>query len=125
MDSLYFTKGRTAFLHNQGITPIFFGDGLGVKFDRVSLQTMKQLIIRVLSVISIWAAGLHLSAQEIVPLYTGSIPGSKTTQTGTEEANGMIRKVYTPTLEVFLPEKEIAVGSAVIICPGGGYGVIV
>src|SRR5690606_27487095 len=58
-------------------------------------------------------------------LYTGSIPGSKTTQTGTEEANGMIRKVYTPTLEVFLPEKEIAVGSAVIICPGGGYGVIV
>lgn len=30
-------------------------------------------------------------------------------------------KVSTPTLSIFLPKKELSNGTAVVICPGGGY----
>ncbi|MCJ7674715.1 MAG: hypothetical protein MUO33_06130, partial [Sedimentisphaerales bacterium] len=29
-----------------------------------------------------------------------------------------------PTLMIYLPPEQIAAGSAVVICPGGGYGVL-
>jgi len=35
-----------------------------------------------------------------------------------------LNKPYTPYIKVFLPEKEKATGRAVVICPGGGYGMI-
>jgi acetyl esterase/lipase len=64
-------------------------------------------------------------AQENINLYPGKIPNSK--ETGIKETNtsGMYRGVTTPTLEIYLPEKEKATGAAVVICPGGGYSVIV
>jgi len=64
-------------------------------------------------------------AQEVVELYTGAIPNSK--QMGKNETfnSGMFRGVSKPTLEVYLPEKEKATGTAIIIIPGGGYGVVV
>jgi acetyl esterase/lipase len=37
----------------------------------------------------------------------------------------MFRKSIIPTLEVYLPADSNASGTAVIICPGGGYSVIV
>src|SRR5690606_34112740 len=39
--------------------------------------------------------------------------------------NGMYRQSAFPTLEVFLADKDKSTGAAVIICPGGGYSVIV
>jgi acetyl esterase/lipase len=35
-----------------------------------------------------------------------------------------VSQVTSPALEVFLPEKDKACGSAVVICPGGGYSVL-
>ena len=73
----------------------------------------------------------NLNAQEIVKLYPGVIPGSKSTPADFKETapvgdDGIIRisKVSEPTLTVFLPSKEKATGAAVIICPGGGYGIL-
>lgn len=64
-------------------------------------------------------------AQEIINIYPGAIPGSITSnKTETKDA-GLFRNVTNPTLEVYLPEKEIASGAAVIICPGGSYAVLV
>lgn len=37
----------------------------------------------------------------------------------------MFRGVTKPTLEVYLPEKEKATGTAMIVIPGGGYAVVV
>ena len=37
----------------------------------------------------------------------------------------MFAGVTKPTLEIYLPEKENATGAAVVICPGGGYAVVV
>ena len=33
----------------------------------------------------------------------------------------MVRNVVTPTLTVFLPEPAKATGTAVVVCPGGGF----
>jgi len=72
-----------------------------------------------------------LRAQENVLLYPGAIPGSKPTPVDFKEViengkDGILRvsKVSQPTLSVFLPAKEKATGAAVIICPGGGYGIL-
>lgn len=71
---------------------------------------------------------LSLNAQEVIHIYNGAIPNSKgEIPEGVDfEGNpGMIRKVYNPSLEIYLPEEGKANGSAVVICPGGGYSVIV
>lgn len=70
-----------------------------------------------------------LSAQEIIPLYNKKIPNSRPianrekSETG---ADGILRisKVSEPALLAFLPPKEKANGTAVIICPGGGYSIL-
>ncbi len=41
-----------------------------------------------------------------------------------ENGTVLIQKVTNPTLNIFLPEKEKANGSAIVICPGGGYKVL-
>ncbi|MBK7106252.1 MAG: alpha/beta hydrolase [Ignavibacteriae bacterium] len=64
-------------------------------------------------------------AQEIIDLYSGEIPNSKKSNIKEEFKNGMFSKVTIPKLEIFLAEKDKNNGLAVIICPGGGYGVVV
>jgi acetyl esterase/lipase len=71
-----------------------------------------------------------VSAQEVIPLYEGAVPGSKPSETYTETSqlgkDGIARigKVTTPTLTVFRAPKEKATGTSVIICPGGGYSIL-
>jgi acetyl esterase/lipase len=67
------------------------------------------------------------SAQQTVPLYPGKIPNSKVSANEEQiTANALVdtvtRKVSVPTLSIFLPTRNQSKGSAVIICPGGGYG---
>lgn len=83
------------------------------------------------SILMILMCAVSLKAQEIVKLYPGVIPGSKPTPDSFKESapvgdDGIIRvsKVSEPMLTVFLPAKEKATGAAVIICPGGGYGIL-
>ncbi len=72
---------------------------------------------------------LNLNAQEIMPLYQDVIPNSKSYQMKEIEMKieGQFygyEKTSEPTLTVYLPNKEIATGVAVVICPGGGYGFV-
>ena len=66
-----------------------------------------------------------LTAQTVMPLFKDSIPNSKPTpdEEKTEITNGItiVSKISRPTLTIFLPEKSKANGTAVVICPGGGY----
>jgi acetyl esterase/lipase len=71
-------------------------------------------------------ATLQINAQEIIPLYSGEIPNStsyKMKEITISENSGFkgYRNVSVPTLAVYLPAPEKATGTAVIICPGGGY----
>ncbi len=67
----------------------------------------------------------HLAAQSVINLYEGPVPNSKPTVDDEkwEDRNGItiVSNISRPTLTLFLPPKEKANGTAVIICPGGGY----
>jgi acetyl esterase/lipase len=77
--------------------------------------------------ISLLFVTLHLMAQETIPLYPGAIPNSIPYQMKELMIvdDGIFRGYYNisqPTLAIYLPDQKIATGAAVIICPGGGYG---
>ncbi|RZK51835.1 MAG: alpha/beta hydrolase [Pedobacter sp.] len=72
---------------------------------------------------------MEVNAQQVIPLYKGAIPGAKTPPADYVEANvngtdgvARVSKVVTPTLTAYLPVKPN--GTAVIICPGGGYSIL-
>ena len=56
----------------------------------------------------------------------GLPPGVKVQdpQNQNPDAKGLIRRMDKPELRVFLPAADRATGTAVIICPGGGYGLL-
>ncbi len=65
-------------------------------------------------------------AQQTIPLYDGPVPNSKpysTKEWWEPQPNGdtIVHYISEPTLTLFLPDKSKANGTAVIICPGGGY----
>ena len=83
---------------------------------------MKKLLL----VLMLGACSHLLLAQQVVSVYAVTIPNSKPSdvqETTVTEANGGIRisNVIQPTLTVFKPAKDKANGTAVIVCPGGGY----
>jgi pectinesterase len=62
-----------------------------------------------------------------IPLYPGAIPNSKNAPdkentTVRDDNVTRIAKVSRPTLTIYKPQKPN--GSSVIICPGGGYGIL-
>jgi acetyl esterase/lipase len=68
-----------------------------------------------------------LFPQKVVRLYDGKAPGTeswtqKEIQWESAPFSGkMIRNVTDPTLEVYQPTTPVANGTAVVVCPGGGY----
>lgn len=61
--------------------------------------------------------------QKAIPLYEKEIPNSKKAVNYVErtDSSGLVWKVTHPNITPYFPEKGTANGSAVIICPGGGY----
>lgn len=69
-----------------------------------------------------------LMAQEVMPLYPGKIPGAKTPPAAYKEIQVLnqgkvtgLSKVFEPGLMMYKADASKATGTAVIICPGGGY----
>ena len=71
------------------------------------------------------AFSFNAAAQDVINLYHGTIPNSKPSDIKETEHSGMYAGVTKPTLQIFLPDKEKATEAAVVICPGGGYAVVV
>jgi acetyl esterase/lipase len=70
---------------------------------------------------------LTILAQKEMRLYPGVIPNSKAVdneqqQVANELVDSLTSRVSVPTLTIYQPEKGN--GTAVIICPGGGYHVL-
>ncbi|WP_426292471.1 alpha/beta hydrolase [Dyadobacter endophyticus] len=66
-----------------------------------------------------------LLAQTEMPLYPGRVPNAKEAENQETNENNVVRNVSKPTLTAFLPPAGTGNGTAVIVCPGGGYGVLV
>ena len=79
-----------------------------------------------LVMLSFVVSTVRVSAQQLViPVWPGVAPGSEhATQQEILYRNGtqkMVRNVVTPTLSAYLPDRAKANGTAVVICPGGGF----
>lgn len=60
-------------------------------------------------------------AAAVVPLWPEGVPGAVPGATPEVLEDGRVRNVHVPTLTVYLPAPERANGTAVVVCPGGGY----
>lgn len=81
------------------------------------------------SIFLLFFIAMQLNAQQVIPLYNGAVPGSKKAPADFKEVtvtgnDGVTRvsNVFEPTLTVYSPPKPN--GTAVIICPGGGYSIL-
>jgi acetyl esterase/lipase len=86
---------------------------------------MKTSLIRTLCVVVFLAT--RVAAQEVIPLHTGTAPGSTPESYSEKEyfskiwSTEVVANVTKPSLTVFRPSPELRNGTAVVICPGGGF----
>ena len=85
---------------------------------------MKKLFV----VLFVFASvGSSLAQNQILPLWEGDPPNYKETGEVTIWDTSdivRIRNVQKPDIALFLPSKKNSTGEAVVICPGGGYGIL-
>ena len=86
---------------------------------------MKPFVLRTLCLMLFLAT--RAAAQDVLPLYPGTSPGS--TQESYPEKEyfskvwntEVVANVTKPTLTVFKPSPDLRNGTAIVICPGGGF----
>jgi acetyl esterase/lipase len=68
----------------------------------------------------------NLASAQWVNLWPGQAPAAQARPVGSEvvSENGRLTDIEIPQYQVYLPEKTNATGAAVVIFPGGGYGIL-
>lgn len=91
---------------------------------------MKNIFFNIFFLVSIlFVSGVNAQPR-VIKLWPGGIPGSRQDPDYVEKitiVDGKVtrcEKVVTPDLTVYLPASERNTGAAVLICPGGGYGML-
>ena len=70
-------------------------------------------------------AGGGLRAQEpVITIWPEGVPGLRADASVEKVENELVSNVHQPTLTYFAAPAARATGAAVIICPGGGYGIL-
>jgi acetyl esterase/lipase len=91
----------------------------------LNYAAMKTSLIRTLCLVVFLTA--LAAAQEVIPLYPGTPPGSTPENYPEKEyfsqlwKTEVVANVTKPTLTVFKPSPESRNGTALVICPGGGF----
>lgn len=61
----------------------------------------------------------------VLPLWPEGVPGLRPDATPeVRQTSGLIGNIHEPTLTVFPAPAELANGTAMVVCPGGGYSVV-
>lgn len=82
------------------------------------LAIMLRFVALFLTLVAMLSAAEH----PVIPLWPEGIPGVKPhSAPDLVDATGRISEVHEPTLTIWAPPAGKANGTAVVICPGGGY----
>jgi acetyl esterase/lipase len=87
------------------------------------MVTIKRILILLIFLSSISL----LKAQQVIPLYSGKAPGSEHWDWQEAESHknisrtNVVYNVVVPTLIMYAPAAGTANGTAIVICPGGGF----
>lgn len=68
-----------------------------------------------------------LAQDQVLPLWEGDPPNFKETgEVAIWDTSDIVRvrNVQKPDIAIFLPSKKNATGEAIVVCPGGGYGIL-
>jgi len=94
-------------------------------FALLDYAAMRNPLLRIACVVIVLVTGAF--SQEVIPLYPGTPPGSSA-ETYPEKQyfskvwnTEVVSNVTKPSLTVFRPSPELKNGTAVVICPGGGF----
>ena len=94
---------------------------------------MNLLKIACLFTMSLSKVVFALSDEKEIRLWSGQAPGERQGEIGKEKtispkpgASDVLRitNVTIPTMTIYSPESKISNGSAVLVCPGGGYNIL-
>jgi acetyl esterase/lipase len=81
-------------------------------------------MIRKLFFLILLAVPVFATEPKVIPLWPGAAPGSENwnyEEGVPQDASHPITNVTRPTLTAYFPDPSLATGTAVIICPGGGF----
>jgi acetyl esterase/lipase len=91
-----------------------------------------KILSNILLLAFVFFSKIALYGQQVIPVWPFAIPNSIENKNYKEEFTydelneiKEIRKISTPTLTLFLAPKGKGNGTAVVICPGGGYSKVV
>jgi acetyl esterase/lipase len=74
------------------------------------------------------AAGLFsgglAAAEPVIDIWPEGVPGLRADASAEKMRDELVSNVHRPTLTCYAAPAEGATGAAVIICPGGGYGIL-
>jgi hypothetical protein len=88
-------------------------------------SAMRTVVLRTLCIVLFLAT--RLAARDVIPLQTGAPPGSTPENYPEKEYfskvwnTEVVANVTKPSLTVFKPSPKLRNGTAVVICPGGGF----
>jgi acetyl esterase/lipase len=86
--------------------------------------------LRTVLLITLIVVSVNTQAQQEIKLYKSAVPNSKEAvdikENNVKSNDGFSRVslVSEPVIYAYFPEKKINTGKAIIICPGGGYGIL-
>ena len=87
-------------------------------------MALRHLLAGICLLLALFTPGKS-NAQQVYPLYPGTIPNSKPNQLAEtlDTTGGWLRygKITQPTIAAYLPQAGKQTGAAVVIFPGGGY----
>jgi len=98
--------------------------------NRQSSINNRQFLFGSWMLATVFAIAMPCQAQDqVIPVWPGVAPGSEnwtqkdeTTHLPPMAAGGpLVRNVVRPTLTVFLPNPPVPKGTAIVVCPGGGF----
>lgn len=79
-------------------------------------------MLRVFPLLCFLAAMLSAAEHPIIPLWPEGIPGVRShAKPDLVDETGRVSEVHEPTLTLWAPAPGKANGTAIVICPGGGY----